>query len=383
VNDFGEVLLVVVGAGASHDCTQMPRPTKAVIELPGLPSLAFAQAIPPLTKDLALSQPLQNTLMARYPECQPVAEYLRRELAMNGVAGQPATTLEQALAEYQAGSDTKPWLRRQIHAFRFYLRDLLSAVTDCMVSPQVGPITNYTTLVSRCYRWADARGAGVVFVSFNYDLLLDHACKAVWSYDFNNLEAATSDRTASVLKPHGSVNWAYQRATDPIDSPWMSTRAASVIREAPLDEEFERSVVVEAWNGEWPNSRLPANKPYHESIPALALPIIDKAEFVWPDSQHELFESLAGKVTRMVTIGWRCAEDHFSDLLHQVVDRPPERLLVMTAGTRPYANTEAHQILGRVLGTDHVTVNNSKIRTNVDGFATAVRGDELAWVLGR
>ena len=98
-------------------------------------------------------------------------------------------------------------------------------------------------------------------------------------------------------------------------------------------------------------------------VPALALPIDGKSDFVWPPEQLERLKLLQGMVTRLVTIGWRAAEPHFLELLRPLV-RQDARCLVVTGG--PDGESEAAGIQGRLKGSLDVGIGRSESFT--EGF---------------
>lgn len=152
--DCGAGLLVIVGAGVSHD------------SLLGSQASRFDEFVPPLTKDLARATPESIRLSKRYRECAPILAELRTRLMATSSTGsdQPSTTLEEALAQYASRADD-PNVPRHVMAMRFYLRDLIVASTDFVISED-GEATNYTELVRRCFQWAASRHSHVCFVSF-------------------------------------------------------------------------------------------------------------------------------------------------------------------------------------------------------------------------
>jgi hypothetical protein len=114
-----DVLLVVIGAGASFD--SMPRDvnTDNTVSAAGLGHHTYGIVRPPLTKDLAREQTFYNHLVSKYPESGPLMDFLRRALVATR-DGQPALTLEHALAQYQARSKSDKSILRQMMAIRFY-----------------------------------------------------------------------------------------------------------------------------------------------------------------------------------------------------------------------------------------------------------------------
>jgi hypothetical protein len=68
---------------------------------------------------LAREQTFYNHLVSKYPESGPLMDFLRRALVATR-DGQPALTLEHALAQYQARSKSDKSILRQMMAIRFY-----------------------------------------------------------------------------------------------------------------------------------------------------------------------------------------------------------------------------------------------------------------------
>lgn len=185
-----ETLLVIVGAGASHDCIplwQLPHPgnflgfDNQVIEIncPGLPTLRIDHCIPPLTQDLAKASPLVNWALDRWPPARPAVAHLREALRVSsdGSTQEQVVSLEESLAHFKADAVVVPENERSLLAFRFFLRDLIWATTNYVMSGQLtGGITNYTYLLQTLSMWAGQQeGRKVVIVSFNYDLLLERS----------------------------------------------------------------------------------------------------------------------------------------------------------------------------------------------------------------
>jgi hypothetical protein len=54
---------------------------------------------------------------------------------------------------------------------------------------------------------------------------------------------------------------------------------------------------------------------YFWGIPALAVPIVSKSEFVCPTNHVDALREFLPKVTRVLIIGWRAAEEPFLQML--------------------------------------------------------------------
>ena len=351
-----DALLVIVGAGASHDAA---------------PSVAGDHQTPPLTKDLAYPSAHAMKLSERYKECQPLLAELRRALKPPsnppGLA-EESTTIEDALRLYIGRRETDPHISKHVAAMRFYLRDLMWE-TAGFVHGHDGGVTNYTSLVARTYGWAAEHGSHVCFVSFNYDPLLEWACEAHFGLEPDDLNSYTADPTASVLKPHGSVLWYWPYI---YRNPAMAEypRWAKAIRAGEPKEPLATPIHAAgsptddaSWGGEW----LP-------TLPALALPIAGKSTFVWPPEQREFIDGFRrGAFSRVLTIGWRAAEPHFLDLIRPKVANDA-RVLAITGGNQKVASNEAGAVL------DAIAPERPMRQTAVEGFKASLDQGTLDWI---
>lgn len=145
------MLLVIFGAGASYDC-------------------ADVQRRPPLAKDLV--DPAFDSVAARFPECRAIVDRLRER--MDG-----ATSLELELAELATESRSRPERRRQLAAFRFYVRNVIEDVTIDLLRTTSG-YTRYLRLMNFLYDWHRTSGEPIRIATFNYDTLLEDALETVF-----------------------------------------------------------------------------------------------------------------------------------------------------------------------------------------------------------
>jgi hypothetical protein len=140
-------LFVVLGAGASHACTSEQLYPGIIDEHPQRP---------PLVTGLFHASQTQHVL-ARYPQAQAAAAAIRR-------AGSEALAIEEWIREHYRDSDYEGD-RRKFVSITYYLQELLlEASNNFKDQPD-----NYDLLI-RDLLQAQER---VVFVSLNYDLLLD------------------------------------------------------------------------------------------------------------------------------------------------------------------------------------------------------------------
>ncbi len=207
-----------------------------------------------------------------------------------------------------------------------------------------GGITQYTRLVPRCYEWAAQNNSHVCFVSFNYDMLLETALVNHCPFNPAMPESYFSCDYASVLKPHGSVNWAWRHlgvgkrnsiayseaATLGIDAGEPDDVMGELVMRQGLDN------VIGEPGGSW------------VAYPAIALPTTDKAGCIWPEEQASFFDRFILRFDRVISIGWRAAEPHFTFLLAPLI-RPDATVLIVTGGENAHDDSEevaSHFTLG-------------------------------------
>ncbi|MBO9531586.1 MAG: hypothetical protein J7513_01245, partial [Solirubrobacteraceae bacterium] len=178
-------LFVLIGAGASHDCASDVLRKKSAWDLQ-----------PPLVTDLFA--PRFTHVLSRYPLAQMAASTIRSHRGSS-------MALERFLRE-EFRDSSHALDRRKFHAIHFYFQDLLHEIScDYAEHPD-----NYDRLIE-----ATERLPRVVYISLNYDTLLDDRLRIVDPDGLNKIDDyCNPDRSWSLLKPHGSVDWV-QRLSEP------------------------------------------------------------------------------------------------------------------------------------------------------------------------
>jgi hypothetical protein len=256
-------------------------------------------------------------------------------------------TLEKALAEYASMAGRNTEINSHLAATRYYVRDLLWACTDYVRLAPSTPMTLYTSLVRQCYEHAARVGRELVLVSFNYDLLLDYARASYWGLDPMNLASyVRADAGAALVKPHGSVHWAWPVSTMGPVRGHLSAIERAVVSRGPSDDELVTTSTQVVKTAPHVRNEVAGAffEPTQPTIPAIALPIVNKSTFAWPAAQLQRFQSLVGRVSHVLTIGWRAAEPHFVDLLIPTL-ADHARLRVVTGGDHEVATAEAIRIM--------------------------------------
>lgn len=183
-------LTILFGAGASHDSgAYLPQGTD--------------QCRPPLAKDLFAST--FDHILAFYPRLRERIPEVRMRLSRS-------ENIETILRDLYDSAEKH--LKYWPFQISLYLRHLFW--TFSLYHESGG--TNLDALVRPAL---ESTFDSVMFVSLNYDLLLDLAIEGYECVRFENLNSYIPDnRKWLLLKPHGSVNWAREIDNCPADSPF-------------------------------------------------------------------------------------------------------------------------------------------------------------------
>lgn len=306
--------MVIFGAGASYDSSldfPPPPPSTDVFTTSGTPPAPEDRRDawrPPLTNGLFLDTSGRfGNIVETYPRLHGILTFLRRP--QNG-------SVEQQLELYLDQASADPERARQLLSVRYYLHDLFRMVSAEWLKLTNG-VTNYATLIDQI-RYLNTTGEPVCLVSFNYDLLLDHALQ---SFDYKQQSPEkhfNAHPTFKLFKPHGSVDWA--RLAEPLPSYTGDPNARftpQLLIEAFFHDFTMSSTFVRA-NATDPNQMFAHPRPI---LPAIAIPVQTKSEdfFEWPRSHRTYLEELLPHVTKILIIGWRGKEAHFLSLLGETL----------------------------------------------------------------
>ena len=162
---------------------------------------------PPLTDDLFSPHNLRDFMGSRRTAKSLAAAVSAR------LARSPSSSFEAALTEEYERAPSSAVLKRAFTSLRFYLRDLLTACTNEWPR-QVGGVTNYEWLVREVETWRSAVGGHVLWMTFNYDGLLDRALEDAYDHVLGAVGAPDAQLSAYVSHPdwalvklHGSYDW--------------------------------------------------------------------------------------------------------------------------------------------------------------------------------
>lgn len=298
------MLLVIFGAGASFDSVHHLPPIEYSIRpiTSGMRTRHSHNADrPPLASQLFEDRSTFVELMKEFPDCLPIIPLLRGNVAV-----------EQQLAALEQQAKKDPTRHRQLLAIRFYLHRVLWMCQKSWAGHH-GGITNYATFLDVIRRWCDEFNETLCFVTFNYDTMLEQAMEQVLGTKFDNRSpfgpglggpgfgTYLSNPKYKLIKLHGSIDWGLEvsfpeRPTSPQD---LLEHAA----ELQVSDRFMKADVnIHFGNGVY-------------GLPALAIPVEKKSEFMCPPAHLETLASLLPTVTKIIAIGWRATEQHFLDML--------------------------------------------------------------------
>ena len=229
--------------------------------------------------------------LERYSRCLPLVPRLEP----------PATgslSLEEKLQEYEEDANTDPVRRRQLTAIQFYLRDLIAACQGEWVRLTHG-VSNYATLLEDIRRHTQA-----CLVTFNYDTLIERALQDL-GFQIGFIENHV-DSKFPLIKLHGSIDWVQ----------WVTVGHGhrSELQPYELIENAELLCPVGDIHKEGANPQIRIEERLF-AIPALAIPVVTKSNFVCPQSHLNCLRELIPGVTKILMIGWRGAEQHFLKML--------------------------------------------------------------------
>jgi hypothetical protein len=344
------MLLVVFGAGASYDSVDLSLAPdmQRSINMRGL----FP---PPLANQLFSERPEFIAAMNRHPQISMLIPRLRQAAEKGGA------TIEEVLRDIQEEAETYPRRKSHLMALEFYLSEILDQpVTSWFMS--AGGATNYAGLLDQIkYSIGDSP---IMFVSFNYDRMLEWAFRDVLMYEFtDNLDSYLTD-TFSLIKPHGSVDWVQQvppSATGRIKI--RQTLEETAVAAAPqLD--FAGADVTFKHN---------LNRPWH---PAIAIPLDRGKTFVCPQMHLQRMLADLPYVTHILVVGWRATELHFLAKLEERL--PKSRPLEICIVDKGNGADTADQNLEKALSS---SIAFKSVDLHKDGFSAFVRERKIqAWL---
>jgi len=309
------VLLVVLGAGASYDCDPDNPPPKK-----GRPD--YLSARPPLADALVDRGDLTGSTLREIPElaASVLAGIIRSRLR------RPNNSLERILDEVVAKKEVD---ERQQLAFLLYLQRLLGTCSIRALD-EVDGDSNQMRLVQAVETWRGHRQEAVLYVTFNYDTLLEAAFAAVYGWKRQDMQSYLSWDQFKLFKLHGSWDWKQVTDLAHVDRagiadladdlmPLLLDRAAPAMRNLHRDAIYPAPMQLDPLSAWDRHTYQPSEGRRRLAIPALAMPLAAKSgSFVCPSRHEVVLRGNMPKVNHILTIGWKGGEPSFLDMLGSV-----------------------------------------------------------------
>lgn len=288
------MLLVVCGAGASHDSS------------PSHHRVGGLNERPPLANELFQDRDFFVRARLKFSEIRPIVPYLRNP--------QSGRTIEQELERLQAEAKEHPRRPAQLAAIRYYLQTIIWECESAWVAKHAG-VTNYRTLLDQIEHWCGRGTDAACFVTFNYDKMIEDALGDQFSLGFKEIDDYIRC-PYKLIKLHGSVNWARE-----IDSPLQSITQRD--GDSLLREIIDRAATLQISDRYHLVSGYPSVKGVNTGLfPAIAIPVEKKTTFECPQNHISALISLLPSVDKLLIVGWRAAEQNFLQLLKDKVPWP-------------------------------------------------------------
>lgn len=307
--------LIILGAGASFD----------FIEINSFHPIGFQDTDllkyrPPLVKEIFDTKRFYEYLKS-YPEASRLAA------DFNGISD-----FEGYLTKVQnefAPSNKDRY--RQLISLRLYLRDLFWTISDKYFKE----VNNYGKLINMI----NDRGGNACFVNFNYDLLLEKSIpEAGFNIDINSYVAGP----IKIFKIHGACNWFYEadfiegHRGNPTAYKHFMSFADNLIKDyLDKDRDDKKPMIIDRgteFRFEADNTSNRVGTSYY--LPALAIPITTKANYVCPDEHITYLEDALKNIDRILIIGWRGNDEYLISLLKDKIKNPmPVTIVSKTSST--------------------------------------------------
>lgn len=304
--------MVIFGAGASHDFTY--------------DSKVKAEDKPPLTKDIFDD---------------------RYEIILSGYT--PARNLSSSIIRHKDGIEDyfqKQWERMENHTDEILYRNLLNTqyylyhlFRDVSQKNSWRRKSNYYDISKLAREYAESKGECVLFVSFNYDTLIENSLSSACQYVHNTIDDYIDIKTRKILlfKPHGSCNWGRKFIKGfPSDKEIkqgmnnISLLARHIYEKKlnmpALKDMIEDKITIHRYDG------MQTGDIYSDKLffPHLLLPYKDKDDFAMPSHHTALLKSYLSKIEEILIVGWKGTEAEFQKLLNNFIGHKKLKITVVT-----------------------------------------------------
>ena len=176
-------------------------------------------------------------------------------------------------------------------------------------------------MLNQAFEYSKSKNEDVIFVTFNYDLLLEYSLRKVYPDNGKSsgdllLEEYTKF-PLKIYKMHGSCNW-FRKIKPGFIKGRDFGPANFIYRNQPLYDELksflEDDVIVRN-----DSTRIFGNfgDEIEHFFPELLIPFRSKDSFILPEFQKKSLEENISKVDSILIIGWKGNEESFLELMKE------------------------------------------------------------------
>lgn len=179
-------------------------------------------------------------------------------------------------------------------------------------------LNNYDVLLQKAYEYSVQNNEDVLFVTFNYDLLIELAYSKIFYGKDRQLDISEYiNKNIKIIKPHGSCNWFkkfnYKFTLNPKESIHQYIyRTKTSIKKINEDLLPDYRIIEAPRSFEMQNG-IGSQKDYF--FPQLLIPLKEKDEFILPEAHENYLINNIQKVKEILIIGWKGTERNFLELL--------------------------------------------------------------------
>lgn len=227
---------------------------------------------------------------------------------------------------------------------QYYLHYLSNHIS---VENQNYDSNNYDILVKNAYRYTKNPNQNALFITFNYETLLEQSIERICRISFESIDNyIVNSSKLIIIKPHGSCNWGWrinQFTNDFYGEKTIINTANSLYENsndlAEINFQFIHDKDSIFLIGDESTNIVSNN--YSESnlnniFPALIIPYNSKDEFVLPKRHLHHLNYYLGDIEDVLVIGWKGTEEYFMNLLKKrlsgkmlnltIVDPEPDKV---------------------------------------------------------
>jgi hypothetical protein len=203
-------------------------------------------------------------------------------------------------------------------------------------------LSNYDVLVQKAYEYSVTNDADVMFVTFNYDILLEHSLSKVYYGQTRQLEIHEYiNKPLKIIKPHGSCNWfkkingkSMLNHNETIPDHLYDTRTTLKKLTDSLDNNFR--IIPSPINFEITEHVGPIKQFF---FPQLLIPLKEKDDFILPKEHDEYLKQNLNEVDEILIVGWKGTENKFLELLQRNLGSKTLKITCVNAGYKGIETT--------------------------------------------